>query len=921
MTTNRFEHRRYRSGYRSAGRGIFLNSKVFCLLRGNGHKVFLLKLACAALWLVVLPSVCMAKLPAFLAEPPDTVFASNTVIDIIGDSVIIHGDTLWRIWFATGEGVNFSMDSGRTWLLYDSTNGLVSDNISAIYSMNGRIWVATNYESGGYSMSDGLSYSDDTGNTWVQVNFGSDGLDIPYVWGGDRTIYDITGHPDEDRNIDWLFFAAFAGGFLASQDNGVSWRRIYPSASDSINFVMAHRGEDDLSYRNRYFACVVDTSHVDSLYVWTGTAGGVLQYVYATPREKPYSKRINRIAFCDTCPDTHSFVYFAGDNGVTRGTTQGGPYIHRSNGSVDTVFKSDGLPGPFVTALIDFRRKLFVGTTDKEVDTSTGLAKSTDQGDTYEPLSSLAEVTVTGPNRRISDFAVIRERLYMAAEEAGLFVSVDTGETWGHIYVDSSDTTANNRRNVVHALNALADTLRVGTDSGYAAFYLDSTGQIDSTFYHVFSEGASSSTKVIRIKTQLFYDTTGSILDSAAIWTVNRPLDSLLGTPVVFRSYHDTLTGGILWRAMQGNLNVNDINFLGDSAFAVSEIGLRFTVTGEDPTLVYQVEDTVADDNLDNDVITVMEVKGDTIFIGTDNGFAISNDRGQSYKVQRVNTDSLGADLVVNFASNVYGITSDFIPALGVQYIDGEYARVWVSNHPGLGSAAISVGLVTPVDSAGNVVHPDSLEQAVGYERRWEAVYSGGFAWNYAFNGDSVFAATDGGLLFNYADTGLTWDTIQLVDAAGNPLVLPNVPVYAVEVIDNSLWVGTEDGTVKVDLGTMIGDTTFVYIDTTTPSDVVYAFPIPLRFSEVRDKIIDFHFVVESEAHLTIEIYDFAMNLVKRIVDNALYPAGTYHGRGPLRPTWDGTNGSGDNVAVGTYYFKVEYSTGELRWGKIAVIP
>jgi flagellar hook assembly protein FlgD len=133
--------------------------------------------------------------------------------------------------------------------------------------------------------------------------------------------------------------------------------------------------------------------------------------------------------------------------------------------------------------------------------------------------------------------------------------------------------------------------------------------------------------------------------------------------------------------------------------------------------------------------------------------------------------------------------------------------------------------------------------------------------------------------------------------------------------------VGTEDGTVKVNLGTMIGDTTFVYVDTTTSSDVVYAFPIPLRFSEVRDKIIDFHFVVESEAHITIEIYDFAMNLVKRIVDNVLYPTGTYHGRGPLRPTWDGTNGSGENVAVGAYYFKVEYSTGQVHWGKIAVVP
>jgi hypothetical protein len=34
-----------------------------------------------------------------------------------------------------------------------------------------------------------------------------------------------------------------------------------------------------------------------------------------------------------------------------------------------------------------------------------------------------------------------------------------------------------------------------------------------------------------------------------------------------------------------------------------------------------------------------------------------------------------------------------------------------------------------------------------------------------------------------------------------------------------------------------------------------------------------------------------------------------------------GTNGKGEDAAVGVYYFKVEYSTGEVRWGKLAVMP
>jgi hypothetical protein len=862
---------------------------------------------------LILPGIGNAELVGFF-DKPDTVLASNTVVDIIEHE--------GGVWFATGYGVNFSMDSGRTWLLYDTSNGLVSDNLSAIYSMGGRIWIATNHVADdGFTISDGLSYSDDLGNTWIQVDF--EALGVPYVWGGNRTIFDITGHRNFDRNIDWLFFTAFAGGLLASQDGGSSWRRIFPSARDSINFDWAHTSRDTLWEINRYFSCVTDTSHGDSLYLWTGTAKGIVQYVFAPPREKPFSKRINRIVFCDQCPDT-SFVFLAGENGVTRGTTTGGPFIHRGHESIDPIFQGDGLPGANVRALLHFGGRLFAGTVDAQDTTySTGLAVSDDYGDTFAPV---AFTEVIGPYRRISDFAVIRDRLYMAAEEAGLFVSLDTGVTWAKLYIDTLDTTLTNRRNVAYALDALADTLRVGTDSGLVMLYFDSTGGIDSSYFHVFPEGPTGAGKVIRVKSQVFYDTSGLSIDSVTIWTINRPLTEN-GTPVVYRSYLDTAfaPGTIFWTAMQGNLEANDINFLGDSAFVVSEIGIRFTDDGSDPTKIFRIKDGI--DNMDNDVITVMAIKGDTIFIGSDNGFAISNDRGETFDIHRVNTDSLGADLVINFASYVPGINGDWILALGVQYLENEYARVWASSRPThSGSAAISVGLVTPIDSLGNIVHPDSLWQAVRWERRWEAVYPDGFAWNFAFNGESTFAATNEGLICNCpepgtpSDTGLTWDTIQLVDSAGNLLIHPDAAVYAVEVIGDYLWVGTEDRTARFALSDLSKvDLTFYVVDSVTPPDVVYAFPVP--FSHANDLAIDFHFVVEKEADVTLEVYDFAMNPVKRVIDNQRYQAGIYPAEGAFRPTWDGRNERGDRVAVGVYFFKVTFSTGETRWGKIAVIP
>ncbi|HWR84232.1 MAG TPA: FlgD immunoglobulin-like domain containing protein, partial [Candidatus Deferrimicrobium sp.] len=816
------------------------------------------------------------------------------------------------VWFATGGGVNFSLDGGQTWLLYDATNGLVSDNISALFSIGQRIVVATNHGFGRDARSDGVSYSDDLGHTWQQVDFSPSGLNIPFVWGGNRTIYDITGYQDTRRGVDWLFFTAFAGGLLASQDNGESWRRVYASSADSFNFIWSHADPpaDTLLERNRLFSCAADSSHRDTLLLWVGTAAGVFQYVYASPRVKPSSKHITAFAFCDQCADS-SFIYLGGENGITRGRTTGPPFISR--------FESDGLPGPVISALMDFRGRLLAGTMDALETQSTGLAISLDSGNTFSAVPSFDEVI--GPNRQITEFATIRERLYLAAEEAGVFVSQDSGSTWQHIFVDSSDTTSDNRRNIVHSLSALADTLRVGTDSGLVTLYFDSLGGVDSSRFHVFLENIRSSTMVMRVRTQLFYDSAGIVIDSMAIWTINRPLTDS-GVAAVFISYgtDDTLFGSLL----EGSVSY-DLNFIADTVVVAGPQGARYRF-GSGSFNTYPI--TGASDHFNNDVLTVMATRGDTIAFGSWRGFAISSNRGKSYSIYRVNTDSLAADVVINYTrfntlrvdtlgKVYYPISGDWIVALGVQDMPNEASRIWVSCRPAhAGTNGISLGIVVPYDSAGQVVPRDS---AVRFEREWESVYPDGFAWNFAFNGDSVFAATDGGLLFNHQDTGLTWDTIPLVDSLGVPLVLPGTPVYGVEVIDDHLWIGTGDRTMRLDLATLKVDLTFYVIDSTTPLDQVYAFPVP--FSHSRDLGVDFHFTLDREADVTLDVYDYAMNLVTRVIDGQRFAEGIYPAAGSQRRTWDGRNDRGDPVAVGMYYFKVECSTGEVRWGKLAVIP
>jgi hypothetical protein len=519
--------------------------------------------------------------------------------------------------------------------------------------------------------------------------------------------------------------------------------------------------------------------------------------------------------------------------------------------------------------------------------------------------------------------------LYLAGQEAGLYVSSDTGTSWTKLPIDLADTTLTNKRNVVHALASLGDTLWVGTDSGLVTLFLGPAGAIDSSRFHVFAESATSGARVIRVRTQVY----GT--DSLAIWTVNRALTGT-GEPMIARSFGFRDTSFTHLRV--GALS-RDINFLDDSAFVVGgATGVLYgDVAGQELGLPYKVEEkrgTAKVDSLTADTVTFMVVQGDTILFGARKGFARSLDRGATWDIVRMNIDSLAPDAVVRFDNSFLGITGDWFPTLGIQPTsDDANDRVWASSRRAFDG---SDGLVMGAQFDSVFLTVDSTDDTTFVPTRiWKTMYDN-FAWNFAFHGDSVFAATDNGLLMttfqfdsdtiksdvdlaDYYASDVVWDTIALIDSTGASLVLPGTSVYSVRAIAPYLWVGTGDRTIRMDLNTLSDQVAYAKLDTKSSDADVYAFPVP--YSHGRDQAIDFRFVLDLPADVTIEVYDFAMNLVKRVADNYSLPAGTYPGSGSTRIVWDGLNGEGDPVAVGMYYFKVILSTGDTRWGKLAIIP
>jgi len=833
--------------------------------------------------------------PAMSYDHPDTAFASNVAIDIIR-----HAN---GIWLATSNGLNYSLDSGRTWLLFNSGNGMVSSDVSAVCSIGDTLWVATNHtqevQGSPVSYSDGVSYSADQGQSWTRVRFDLLTPPIDYVYGAFRTIYDIAGA----RNR--VFFSAFAGGLLSSADGGLTWRRLFASKADSINFSDFYGGlVGSLSLRNEYFSCVVDTSHSDSFFVWAGSAGGILQYIFLEPKDKFYASQVHALA---VSPDSN-YLFVGGNDGVmSRGTRLGRQFVSPL-----------GIDGDAITTMSTVGGRLLMGVYSGSAanPSSPFLLSSDDNG------RSFSEVSLTPSAGMIHEFATVRNRTYLAAD-SGLFVSADSGSTWSHIWVDSSDVTPANRRNVVNGLSPLGDTLWLGTDSGVVILRMDSTGVIDSSAYHVFAESASSGSRVIRVRAQSF----GS--DSLVVWTVNRAA-SPSGTPIVSRwSSQDPSE----WVPYQVNEITNDVGFVGDSVLILQKNGVRLTRNGSDPAGYMVVQDStdnsiiVSDNSLTStrDSVFCMLLSGDTLVLGTGRGIAVSVNRGRSFKVIRAQLNRQVPDVVVNYTylntlntipgeGSTAGMTGDFVPALSIQYVPDSTARIFAScRRVDYGADGVSWGRVV-LDTVNNVVV---------HRYRWDPIYTEGFAWNFeSLDDTTLLLATDYSLLVvaHPGSTDLqTVDSLVFKSKSGQDLLFKGTPVYSVRADGDLVWVGTDDGTIRISRDSLSAARLYIVTD---PVDEVYAFPTP--FSPQRDERVRFHFKLNAAAYVTLEVYDFAMNLVSRPLDNVHFAAGVYPPGDPEdseRPYWDGRNGRGDSVAVGVYYFKVTYSTGEVKWGKLAVMP
>jgi hypothetical protein len=132
--------------------------------------------------------------------------------------------------------------------------------------------------------------------------------------------------------------------------------------------------------------------------------------------------------------------------------------------------------------------------------------------------------------------------------------------------------------------------------------------------------------------------------------------------------------------------------------------------------------------------------------------------------------------------------------------------------------------------------------------------------------------------------------------------------------------VGTEEGLLRQRFGE---DTWTLFradvpLDPELPTEDVprvdtYAYPNP--FSPAADRVVRIRYPLKTPRDVEVQIFDFNMNLVRRIVDDA-QPTGS---ESAAETVWDGTDSGGLRVPNGPYFYTVEVGDQVVR-GKILLI-
>ncbi len=284
-----------------------------------------------------------------------------------------------------------------------------------------------------------------------------------------------------------------------------------------------------------------------------------------------------------------------------------------------------------------------------------------------------------------------------------------------------------------------------------------------------------------------------------------------------------------------------------------------------------------------------------TIWCGTAGGINRSTDGGTTW-------------IKFNHRNQSHPILGNWIIAIRGQNFNGT-KRIWTTNWKAEDNAE-EFG-VSYTDDDGN---------------SWNNLLNGVRAYDFAFKDSIAYIATDAGI-YRTDNSGKSFIKISnFTDASVHQSIL-SAQVFSVAVIGDTVFLGTNEGFVRTidnfenPFGSVwtIGRT----YEKVGASSKTFAYPNPFQpktnlsdpEAYVRIHYGEKHTSAGSSREVSIDIFDFGMNRVRTLINNA-----TRQSNMEIDEMWDGRDDEGRIVANGVYFYSVKIDNDEPIFGKILVL-
>jgi hypothetical protein len=298
--------------------------------------------------------------------------------------------------------------------------------------------------------------------------------------------------------------------------------------------------------------------------------------------------------------------------------------------------------------------------------------------------------------------------------------------------------------------------------------------------------------------------------------------------------------------------------------------------------------------NLNHRAFTVTAMNDSTLFVGTANGINRSTDWGKNWRKFNYQNSGTGTNRV----------SGNFVVKLKVQEFSGTKV-IW--------------GATRRAEDNNEL---NALSYAVGVNDSWSYTLNDQTPNGISFKDSIVYGLTNSGVWHGMFGE-FNWSRPSLIyDEETKDVLKPTVPsqyrFFSGAAIGDTVYFGSADGLLRTTESGLPWVGKWKIYRAISPinlsSDIkTYAAPNPFAPD---DEVVRIFFKTnKTNTKVTLRVFDFAMNPVRTILQNA-----SRSDINELFTQWDGKNDEGFQAANGVYFYRVEFDNEDPVWGKIILL-